>query len=99
MNRKILYFIILISVSSLINAQEFRKPILLKADGELINIKDGYCAPRFYDYDKDGNFDLIVGTLFGNFVYFKNLGTNKKPVFTEKGCLKDGKVLLRANNW
>ena len=38
-------------------------------------------SPIFYDYDKDGLLDLIVGTRNGNVVYYRNIGTASTPHF------------------
>lgn len=51
--------------------------------------KFGHAAPALYDWDKDGKLDMLVGE-FGsgskaNILVFKNLGSNKKPKYAEKG--------------
>ncbi|MCE1188974.1 MAG: T9SS type A sorting domain-containing protein [Ignavibacteria bacterium] len=33
------------------------------------------------DFDKDGDLDMLCGNWLGKFEYFKNEGTNKKPLF------------------
>jgi hypothetical protein len=38
-------------------------------------------APYFYDSDRDGDVDLIVGKAQGNISYYTNTGTAAKPVF------------------
>ncbi|NNJ56811.1 MAG: T9SS type A sorting domain-containing protein [Bacteroidia bacterium] len=38
--------------------------------------------PTFVDLDDDGDFDLMVGEYYGNFKYFKNVGTANSPLFT-----------------
>ncbi|HEX2787726.1 MAG TPA: FG-GAP-like repeat-containing protein [Ignavibacteria bacterium] len=38
-------------------------------------------VPRFTDVDSDGDKDLLIGTLGGNVVYYKNTGTSTSPNF------------------
>lgn len=40
-------------------------------------------APFFYDMDKDGIKDLLIGERNGNINYFKNTGTQEDPQFSE----------------
>lgn len=40
-----------------------------------------YASPQFYDLNKDGLTDLLVGLEYGNIHYFPNWGTATAPVF------------------
>lgn len=47
------------------------------------NIDPGdYSTPQFFDLDKDGMADLIVGERNGNLNWYKNTGTSQNPVFS-----------------
>ncbi len=71
------------------------QPVLLKADGKTIHIqagpngsiqgpceaKWGYTVPTVADWDHDGLHDLIVNSIWGKIVWFKNTGSRTKPEF------------------
>ncbi|HQY52027.1 MAG TPA: FG-GAP-like repeat-containing protein [Ignavibacteria bacterium] len=38
-------------------------------------------APRFFDIDNDGDFDLFIGKLNGQISFYKNNGTPQSPLF------------------
>jgi len=59
-------------------------PNFVKTSSNLIGLQAqfGYAAPAFWDYDKDGATDVILGSYSGNLSYYKNTGTNAAPVFT-----------------
>jgi hypothetical protein len=66
------------------------EPVKLKS-GELpIEVQIGHLAANFYDWDKDGKRDLLVGT-FSNaeLRIYKNVGTDNAPKF-------DGYTLAQA---
>jgi hypothetical protein len=44
--------------------------------------QNAFAAPQFFDVDKDGLMDLIVGEYNGNLNYFHNDGTLTNPQFT-----------------
>jgi hypothetical protein len=45
------------------------------------------------DMDYDGKKDLIIGHHKGNFVYFKNTGSNSKPAFSQSSYTSDTEKL------
>ncbi|MFH1896998.1 MAG: PQQ-binding-like beta-propeller repeat protein [Candidatus Desantisbacteria bacterium] len=48
----------------------------------MIDLKvSGNAVPVAFDWDKDGNKDLIVGDFHGSVWFFKNIGTDAAPVF------------------
>ena len=77
----------------------FTSPTLLQVGGVDFDISPstagGRAAPRIIDWDGDGFNDLLVGDVFGNVTYLKNVGTNDAPVFNsaEELLLADGSLL------
>lgn len=47
-----------------------------------------------FDFDGDGKTDIAVGDTYGNIFYYRNLGTNRKPVFSS--AIKLGNITNRA---
>ena len=43
-----------------------------------------YTAPSLVDQDNDGDFDMWVGTEYGNLQYYENTGSTTNPVFTAR---------------
>ncbi|MDC1395696.1 FG-GAP-like repeat-containing protein, partial [Bacteroidia bacterium] len=41
-----------------------------------------HAAPTFYDIDKDGLYDLLLGSYTGNIAYYKNTGSTNAAAFT-----------------
>ena len=52
-------------------------------------------SPFVVDWDGDGEKDLIVGNGDGNIFYYENIGTNEKPVFIDKGIIRDAETDIR----
>ncbi|RPI70349.1 MAG: hypothetical protein EHM47_12270, partial [Ignavibacteriales bacterium] len=44
---------------------------------------DGWSAPSFTDYDNDGDYDLLSGSILGKLMYAQNNGTSSIPLFSE----------------
>jgi hypothetical protein len=53
----------------------------LQAGGETMNVANNDSGPTTFDWDGDGDFDLIVGGGDGSVVLFVNEGTSKAPKF------------------
>lgn len=83
-------------------APQLSEPQFIKDEkGNLIVMgKMGHAAPALFDWDKDGKTDLLIGD-FGNgtnsFLHiFKNLGTNRKPIYSKKSIFakdKNGEIM------
>lgn len=75
---------------------KWAKPVYLKADGKVIRImagyngsiqgpceaKWGYTALNVADWDHDGLADIVVNSILGKIVWFKNVGKTGKPQLT-----------------
>lgn len=76
---------------------KFESPELLKADNVLIGStsdlnRSGALCPLVYDWDGDGDDDLLVGTFYptAGVMFFENTGVNSenKPILTKTGWLE-----------
>jgi hypothetical protein len=58
---------------------QFAPPVRLQADGKPIQVESpGYAAPCFFDVDRDGNKDLVVGQFAkGKINVYKGLAGGK----------------------
>lgn len=61
-------------------AQGLSKTQRIKSGSEDIDLSRN-AAPVFYDFDRDGLNDLIVGHLRGTFRFYKNIGTKEQPKY------------------
>ena len=83
-------FLVLISGSPLfLNAQapRFYNPEFLLSWEDTIDVIF-YSSPITYDWDGDGDKDLLVGQFFYGYIsYYENIGTNFAPVFGDSHFL------------
>jgi hypothetical protein len=75
------------------NPPKWAAPLLVEAGGEVIRIqagpngsiqgpceaKWGYTVPNVADWDHDGLPDLIVNSIWGQVIWFRNVGTRQAP--------------------
>ena len=59
----------------------------IEVGGEPISFAGGMGAPRVADWDGDGLFDIVIGTIHGEVVLFRNAGEKGKPEFAEMTTL------------
>ena len=85
----------LLACASIVAAQEFERPVRMKAGGALIKMgSKGYAAPCWADADGDGKPDLVVGEYDrGRIWVFPHLGAGK---FGEGKLLRAGGKALEV---
>ena len=74
-------------------ANLFEQPFRLKIKiGVFVDTGDdaGFAGPTLADIDGDGLQDLVVGQFSGLFRVYRNVGTEKKPVYAKHYFLKAG---------
>ena len=94
---------------------KWNKPVLLEADGKVIRImagengsiqgpceqKWGYTTLSVADWDGDGLKDIVVNSILGKVVWFKNDGSKSLPKLTSKGpvIMDWGKQDISKPSW
>lgn len=76
--------------SRLIPTMSYERPTPIAANGETINLEH-HAATRFYDWDLDGDLDLMVAGGDGRLWLYQNSGTLQKPIFAAKEPIIAGK--------
>jgi hypothetical protein len=90
--------VLAMSISAITFAQKMGTPTFIKAGDKIIDCKKN-AAPTIFDFDKDGLEDLIVGTLMGQFRFYKNIGTEKTPVYKNFTFIQANGENARIPNW
>jgi len=55
---------------------------LVQEDGVDLVVPSGRSSPEVFDIDLDGRLDIITGNTDGQLLFYRNIGTNKEPVFS-----------------
>ena len=55
---------------------------LVQEDGAELIVPSGRSSPDVFDLDLDGRKDIIVGNTDGQLLFYRNIGTDKTPVFS-----------------
>ena len=80
--------------SGALHAQQFEKPIRLKAGGKIIQVDAGHAAPYVCDWNRDGKRDLLVGQFGGGKLrIYLNDGTNDRPAYRTPVWFRAGGVV------
>ncbi|MCK5037062.1 MAG: hypothetical protein KAS73_14295 [Candidatus Sabulitectum sp.] len=89
----ILLFAITLTLSA--QAPDYSNFMYVYADGNRIDLLNGYASPLVTDWDSDGDKDLLIGRFaYGNIMIFTNSGTNDSPILSYSGLLQAGGVTL-----
>lgn len=98
------------------NSPKWAAPVRLKANGKTIRIqagangsiqgpceaKWGYTTLSVADWDHDGLLDLVVNSIWGKVIWFRNIGAKNKPKLAEAEPLEvqwQGKPPKPSWNW
>ncbi|WPP51892.1 FG-GAP repeat domain-containing protein [Catalinimonas niigatensis] len=68
----------------------------LQAAGKPLDVY-GAPSPNMYDFDGDGDLDLICGEFLDKLTWFENTGTREKPVFAEGRVLKNDEGVIKMD--
>ena len=79
--KKIIFVLAMTIAGSAMFAQTLGELILIESNGKPIEYKRPYIGPAIYDFDNDGLDDLITGNYYGNFRFYKNVGTKSNPKY------------------
>ena len=74
-----MWTVLWLALGSQAQAAQFADPVRMEAGGALVKVEEpGYAAPCWYDVDRDGKKDLVVGQFHdGKMRVYRNLGEGK----------------------
>ncbi len=68
----------------------------IKAGGKPIDVY-GEPTPNMYDFDGDGDLDIICGEFLDKFTWFENTGTRSKPKYAKGRYLKNAEGVIKMD--
>ena len=78
-------------------AQDLEPPIRLRSGDDFIDTDIGHAAPHIADFDGDGLDDLLVGQFGdGKLRIYRNVGTNKFPIYKQLSWFEAGGELVKV---
>ncbi len=84
--------------SGLLPTMSYERPVPIEAGGEAIDLGQ-HAVTRCYDWDQDGDLDLLVGGGDGRLWLYRNSGTRQKPLFQAKEPISAGKQDRWGNSY
>ncbi|MDA9778369.1 VCBS repeat-containing protein [Rubripirellula sp.] len=69
----------------------YAEPQPILCNGQSIQL-DGHAAVRCYDWDGDGDLDVLAGDGAGRIWWFENRGTENQPMLAEKQVVAAGEI-------
>ena len=60
---------------------DFTYDSLIQENGSELVVPSGRSSPEVFDFDFDGRKDIITGNTEGQLLFYRNIGTEKEPVF------------------
>ena len=82
------------TTSGLLPTMSYDRPLSIEVNGEAINLGQ-HAVPRCYDWDHDGDLDLLVGGDDGRLWLYRNRGTTQQARFQAKEPISAG----ARNRW
>jgi hypothetical protein len=55
---------------------------LVQEDGADLVVPSGRSSPQVFDLDSDGRLDIVTGNTDGQLLFYRNIATDKEPVFS-----------------
>ncbi len=73
---------VLVTAPAWADVPRFADPVLLQSGGSTIDV-GYYAAPQMFDWDRDGNKDLVTGQFTSGMIrFYPNVGEDSAPVFS-----------------